>query len=93
MWGNDPQFARTSSGKNPNGPLTETWINPQSPAFARDTLGWGGRLAGPLGPGECLVGAGGHACLKVSVNREAGVQIPIETARAEPGYRRGLRGV
>ena len=41
MWGNDPQFARTSSGQNPNGPLTETWVNPQSPAFARDTLGWG----------------------------------------------------
>jgi hypothetical protein len=48
MWGNDPQFAGTPSGKNPNGPLLQTWVNPQAPAFARDTLGWGGRLAGPM---------------------------------------------
>jgi len=28
MWGNDPQFARRSSGRGPNNePLRETWIN------------------------------------------------------------------
>jgi hypothetical protein len=48
MWGNDPAFANTPSGRNPNGPLQQTWVNPQAPAFARDTLGWGGRLAGPM---------------------------------------------
>lgn len=48
MWGNDPQFANTPSGQNPNGPLFQTWVNPQAPAFARDTLGFGGRLAGPM---------------------------------------------
>lgn len=47
-WGNDPLFAGTPSGRNPNGPLLETWVNPQAPGFARDTLGWGGRLAGPM---------------------------------------------
>ena len=47
-WGNDPEAARTPSGRNPNGPLLQTWVNPQAPAFARDTLGWGGRLAGPM---------------------------------------------
>jgi hypothetical protein len=48
MWGNDPEAARTPSGRNPNAPLLQTWVNPQAPAFARDTLGWGGRLAGPM---------------------------------------------
>lgn len=47
-WGNDPEAARTPSGRNPNAPLQQTWVNPQAPAFARDTLGWGGRLAGPM---------------------------------------------
>lgn len=47
-WGNDPAFANTPSGRNPNGPLLQVWVNPQAPAFARDTLGWGGRLAGPM---------------------------------------------
>jgi hypothetical protein len=48
MWGNDPQFAHTPSGKNPNGPLLETWVNPAAPAYTRQTLGWGDRLAGPM---------------------------------------------
>ncbi len=48
MWGNDPQFAHTSSGTNPNGALLETWLNPDAPAFTHQTLGWGGRLAGPM---------------------------------------------
>ncbi len=48
MWGNDPQFANTPSGTNPNGPLMETWLNPAAPAYTHQTLGWGGRLAGPM---------------------------------------------
>ncbi len=48
MWGNDPQFAHTPSGTNPNGPLLETWVNPAAPAYTRQTLGWGDRLAGPM---------------------------------------------
>ncbi len=48
MWGNDPQFANTPAGTNPNGPLLETWVNSAAPAFTRQTLGWGGRLAGPM---------------------------------------------
>lgn len=48
MWGNDPQFANTPSGTNPNGALLETWVNPQAPVYTHDTLGWGGRLAGPM---------------------------------------------
>jgi len=52
MWGNDP---------NVNSPmdcsyippdltcpvLSETWINPDAPLYAKETLGWGGRLSGP----------------------------------------------
>jgi hypothetical protein len=44
MWGNDPDIVTTG----PNQPkLRETWINPQAPAYAKTTLGWGGRLSGP----------------------------------------------
>jgi hypothetical protein len=48
MWGNDPQFTDTPSGTNPNGPLMETWVNPDAPTYVHQTLGWGGRLAGPM---------------------------------------------
>jgi hypothetical protein len=49
MWGNDPQFADNPSGTDPNGgPLLETWLNPSAPAYTHQTLGWGGRLAGPM---------------------------------------------
>ncbi len=41
QWGNDPQAAEAGM------PLTENWINPNSPAYSRLTLGWGGRLSGP----------------------------------------------
>jgi len=41
MWGNDPQAT------SPTQPLTENWINPAAPAYAKMTLGWGGRLSGP----------------------------------------------
>jgi hypothetical protein len=44
MWGNDP--AVNSALPNPP-PLQETWINPAAPAYAKTTLGWGGRLSGP----------------------------------------------
>ncbi len=47
QWGNDPQAARTPSGI-PQGGLQESWINPGAPAFTHGTLGWGGRLSGPM---------------------------------------------
>jgi hypothetical protein len=48
MWGNDPAFAGQPDGKDPaGGPLQETWINPAAPAYAKSSLGWGGRLSGP----------------------------------------------
>jgi hypothetical protein len=53
MWGNDPAFARRPDGKDPNGgPLQETWINPAAPAYAKSSLGWGGRLSGPIDVAE-----------------------------------------
>ena len=66
MWGNDPQFANTPSGTNPNGPLTETWLNPAAPAYTHQTLGWGGRLAGPMDV------ATRHNVVTVSGNRYQG---------------------
>ncbi|WP_294222079.1 hypothetical protein [uncultured Shimia sp.] len=48
MWGNDPQFNRDPKGLPANARLTETWVNPDKPAFTEDTLGWGGRMAGPM---------------------------------------------
>lgn len=47
MWGNDPQLAGFEDGRGGQ-PLQQTWIAPDLPAFIRDGLGWGGRLAGPL---------------------------------------------
>ncbi len=48
MWGNDPDQTSDPSGRSPGQALAETWINPDRPAFTTDTLGWGGRLAGPM---------------------------------------------
>jgi hypothetical protein len=48
MWGNDPEYARDPKGTDPSGRLQETWINPKAPAYAIKTLGWGGRLSGPI---------------------------------------------
>ncbi len=53
MWGNDPAFARQPDGRDPaGGPLQETWINPSAPAYAKASLGWGGRLSGPIDVAE-----------------------------------------
>lgn len=51
QWGNDPQLALSPSGtarSEKTRALRETWINPQAPAFSKETLGWGGRLSGPI---------------------------------------------
>lgn len=48
QWGNDPQFARDPNGLPAGETLTQTWVNPDAPEFTDDTLGWGGRLAGPM---------------------------------------------
>jgi len=50
QWGNDPELANSPSGRGPSGtaPLKETWVNRNAPGFVMDTLGWGGRLAGPV---------------------------------------------
>lgn len=44
QWGNDP---RVDSAANPGAALFETWVNPNAPVYALETLGWGGRLSGP----------------------------------------------
>lgn len=50
MWGNDPEYANVPSGRPVYAELQETWIAPVSEraAFTGTTLGWGGRLAGPM---------------------------------------------
>lgn len=48
QWGNDPDFAREPDGIPPGGALRESWVNPEAPAFTQNTLGWGGRLSGPM---------------------------------------------
>lgn len=45
MWGNDPDV--NSPIQPPYPKLYETVINPQAPAYSKETLGWGGRLSGP----------------------------------------------
>ena len=51
MWGNDPDVVSPENcdylvpGSCP--PLSETWVNQATPVYARETLGWGGRLSGP----------------------------------------------
>ncbi|QHQ37183.1 hypothetical protein [Algicella marina] len=46
MWGNDPELALQADGGT--GKLMETWVNPDAPAYSSATLGWGGRLSGPM---------------------------------------------
>lgn len=48
QWGNDPDLTGDASGLPPGQALSETWINPDAPPFTHDSLGWGGRLAGPM---------------------------------------------
>ncbi|MFP6664484.1 MAG: hypothetical protein VCC00_09815 [Deltaproteobacteria bacterium] len=51
MWGNDPDVDSPQGcdylvvGDCPA--LSESWINQDTPLYARETLGWGGRLSGP----------------------------------------------
>lgn len=45
MWGNDPNV---NSARHPGQPLLETYINPAAPAYAKVTLGYGGRMSGPF---------------------------------------------
>lgn len=48
QWGNDPAAQGTPSGTRSNGPLKETWVNSAAPPFTHGSLGWGGRLSGPM---------------------------------------------
>ncbi|WP_312549088.1 hypothetical protein [Massilia sp.] len=59
QWGNDPQV---NSAATPGAPLQETWVNPNAPLYALETLGWGGRLSGP----------NDHALNDISVAGEGG---------------------
>jgi len=45
MWGNDPDIISPVIPPYPK--LKETVINPNAPAYSKETLGWGGRLSGP----------------------------------------------
>lgn len=51
QWGNDPDVVSPEGCDYlvPNGcpPLSETWVNQNTPLYTRETLGWGGRLSGP----------------------------------------------
>jgi hypothetical protein len=62
QWGNDP---RVDSAANPGAPLSESWISPNAPLFATETLGWGGRLSGPNdhGVNDISVVVGGQRSL------------------------------
>ncbi len=56
-WGNNPEYVKNISPSKAltdaivpapiNDSLTENWINPKAPSYAKQTLGWGGRLSGP----------------------------------------------
>lgn len=47
MWGNDPGIAQTDLC-TPVSPLQENWINPGTPDYGYQQLGWGCRLSGPI---------------------------------------------
>lgn len=55
MWGNDPDvdspetcdYLVSSDDPDACPPLAQTWINADAPLYAKETLGWGGRLSGP----------------------------------------------
>lgn len=81
MWGNDPAGA----------PLTESWINPAAPAYARAHLGVEGRLNGP-------VDNPASACMSCHSTAQAPALAPMLpiAACAQPPFRadwfRNLRG-
>ena len=54
-WGNDPEFDAYYTGhppRDPNDPdaarLKQFWRNPKAPEYTLATLGWGGRMSGPI---------------------------------------------
>lgn len=48
-WGNDPEYDGYYTGHPPGrGGLTQFWRNPKAPEYAAATLGWGGRMSGPI---------------------------------------------
>jgi hypothetical protein len=54
-WGNDPEFDSYYLGHPPHDPndpdaarLKQFWRNPKAPEYALATLGWGGRMSGPI---------------------------------------------
>jgi hypothetical protein len=81
MWGNDPAGA----------PLTESWINPAAPTYARAHLGVEGRLNGP-------VDNPASACMSCHSTAQAPALAPMlpTAACAQPPFRadwfRNLRG-
>lgn len=68
QWGNDP---RIDSAADPGAALFETWINPDAPLYATETLGWGGRLSGPNDHGVndiSVAGKGGRVLMRRTAN-------------------------
>jgi hypothetical protein len=54
-WGNDPEFDSNYLGHPPGDPndpsaahLKQFWRNPKAPKYTLATLGWGGRMSGPI---------------------------------------------
>lgn len=47
MWGNDPGIAQKDFC-TPTSPLQQNWINPGTPSYGYQQLGWGCRLSGPI---------------------------------------------
>nr|VFK40697.1 MAG: hypothetical protein BECKSD772F_GA0070984_106617 [Candidatus Kentron sp. SD]VFK46149.1 MAG: hypothetical protein BECKSD772E_GA0070983_106717 [Candidatus Kentron sp. SD]VFK80896.1 MAG: hypothetical protein BECKSD772D_GA0070982_11752 [Candidatus Kentron sp. SD] len=54
MWGNDPSITPTDIANGAT--LQETFLNPDAPDYAKNRLGWAGRLNGPVDDPEsaCL---------------------------------------
>ncbi|MEN3277041.1 MAG: hypothetical protein V7631_2831 [Massilia sp.] len=68
QWGNDPGV---DSAARPRSLLRETWINPEAPLYATETLGWGGRLSGPNDHGVndiSVAGEGGRRLVRNAAN-------------------------
>jgi len=48
-WGNDPEYDGYYTGHPPgHDGLKQFWRNPKAPEYAAATLGWGGRMSGPI---------------------------------------------